>query len=58
MLSTFRSCAPQDGQRDLGETTDSPRGRRWMATVRKLPKKRPNGIEAATRIAVSKATAV
>src|SRR6185436_18884977 len=32
---------PHEGQREGGETTDSPRGRRWMQTFANEPKTRP-----------------
>jgi hypothetical protein len=32
----------QNGQRDDGHTIDSPRGKRWMQTFRKLPINAPN----------------
>ena len=33
--------APQDGQREFGNTIDSSRGRRWITTLRKLPMMAP-----------------
>jgi hypothetical protein len=44
MLSVARIRFWQEGQCDLGDTTDSCRGRRPMQTLRKLPKARPASI--------------
>src|SRR6185312_188307 len=41
-LSNARTGAPQVGQREPGRTTDSPRGTRTMATLKKLPQIAPN----------------
>src|SRR5438093_1758589 len=56
MLSRFRSWAPQDGQRDLGATMDSPLGTRCVTTVRKLPKARPTSPNNAARRAITRAS--
>src|SRR5688572_32971339 len=40
-LSPAVMAAPQAGQRDLGRTTDSPRGNLWMQTLAKLPTTSP-----------------
>src|SRR5580765_1002210 len=40
-LSHAAIGAPHDGQRERGDTSDSPRGRRWTTTFRKLPTIRP-----------------
>ena len=58
MLSTFRSGVPQLGHRDRGRTRDSPAGTRWIATVRKLPKTRPNGRAMARRSSTSEVVIV
>ena len=42
MLSAARTGAPQLRQREPGRTTDSPRGTRTMATLKKLPHTAPN----------------
>jgi hypothetical protein len=54
-FSHARSCRPQPGQRDRGETTDSPRGSRWITTFRKLPMHAPtrNAVEAAMTAALA-----
>src|SRR3982074_2816677 len=36
-----RSVAPQPGQRERGWTRDSPRGRRWITTLRNEPTAAP-----------------
>ncbi len=41
MLSYQRMGFPHFGQRERGEMTDSPRGRREMQTFKKLPKASP-----------------
>src|SRR4029450_8428733 len=58
MLSTFRRGVPQLGHRDLGRTRDSPAGTRLIATVRKLPKTRPNGRAMARRSSTSEVVIV
>jgi hypothetical protein len=52
MLSSGRIAAPQAGQCDPGQTTDSPRGVRWMTTFRKLPMTAPQMV--ARRVSKSK----
>jgi hypothetical protein len=42
IFSHARIWRPQPGQRDRGDTIDSPRGRRWITTFRKLPMQAPN----------------
>ena len=41
MLSYGRIGALQSGQCEAGKTIDSPLGRRWMQTFRKLPTNAP-----------------
>src|SRR4051794_39997529 len=41
MLSRALIWCPQPGQCDAGETIDSPRGRRQITTLRKLPQQAP-----------------
>src|SRR5687768_8547051 len=57
-LSRDRMGAPQLGHRERGRTIDSPRGTRWTATVRKLPKTSPNGSASRMRSATSKVVIV
>ena len=42
MLSYGAILFPQAGQREPGNTTDLPVGKRWMSTLTKLPSMRPN----------------
>ena len=41
MLSRTATGVPHSGQREPGLTSDSPLGRRWMTTLRKLPTTAP-----------------
>ena len=41
IFSNARISRPQPGQRDRGETIDSPRGNRWITTFRKDPMHAP-----------------
>src|ERR687894_1956817 len=47
--------APQPGQRERGRTSDSPRGRRWITTFRKLPMSAPRTPASATAAAMATA---
>ena len=40
-FSHARTGRPQDGHREAGRTIDSSRGRRWMSTLKKLPRHAP-----------------
>jgi hypothetical protein len=56
MLSQGRMSAPQVGQREGGETTERPRGRRWMQTLAKLPTIRPRARAAPSNRGVLRAS--